>query len=155
MAINGGAACLQKPRVIERLTEENQPLKPRLRYQERQAAEGFFGSGTPSAKRPLNANTTSRQGAKRKGAQPGHPGAGRQTFEARAAARVVDVAPEVRARCPDCDAPLEEKGTASRLVLDSRPVKAARGRSRLPKTYCPPCRRLLHPRAPAVLPKSL
>ena len=143
MAINGGAACLQKPRVIERLTEENQPLKPRLRYQERQAAEGFFGSGTPSAKRPLNANTTSRQGAKR------------QTFEARAAARVVDVAPEVRARCPDCDAPLEEKGTASRLVLDSRPVKAARVRSRLPKTYCPPCRRLLHPRAPAVLPKSL
>jgi transposase len=155
MAINGCAACLQKQRVIDRLTEENQRLKQRLRYQERQAAEGFFGSGTPSAKRPLKANTTSPQGAKRKGAQPGHPGAGRQTFDAREAERVVDVAPEVRARCPDCDAPLEEKGTAGRLVLDSRPVKAERVLYRLPKKYCPQCRRIFQPRAPAVLPKSL
>jgi hypothetical protein len=76
MAINGCAACLQKQRVIDRLTEENQRLKPRLRYQERQAAEGCFGSGPPSAKRPLNANTTSPQGPSAKAPSRGPQGPG-------------------------------------------------------------------------------
>jgi transposase len=155
MAINWFAACLQKQQVIDRLTEENQRLKQRLRYQERQATEGFFGSGTPSAKRPVEADTTLPQAPKRKGARPGYPGAGRRTFETREAERVVDGAAEVGDRCPACDAPLEEKGTDSRLVLDSHPVKAERVLYRLPKHYCPWCRRTFQPRVPVVPPKSL
>jgi transposase len=155
MAINGCAACLQKQRAIDRLTEENQRLKQRLRYQERQATEGFFGSGTPSAKRSVKANMPPPQVSKRKGAQPGHPGAGRRTFDAREAERVVNVAAEVGDRCPACNAPVEEKGTDRRLVLDSHPVQAERVLYRLPKHYCPRCRRTFQPRAPAVLPKSL
>jgi transposase len=155
MALNGCAECLKKQREIDRLTEALQRLKQKVRYQERQATEGFFGSAPPSAKRPVKANTTPAKEPKRKGARPGHLGAGRQAFEANQAERIVDVAAEVGDRGPDCNAPLQEKGTADRLVLDSRPVKAERVLYRLPKKYGPQCRRTFQPRAPAVLPKSL
>jgi transposase len=154
-AINGCAACLKKQREIDRLTEELQGLRQKLRYQERRANEGFFGSATSSAKRPVKANTPSAPEPRRKGARPGHLGVGRQAFDASQAERVVEVAAEVGERCPDCDALLEEKGTDSRLVLESRPVKAERVLYRLPKHYCSRCRRTFQPRAPAVLPKSL
>ncbi len=155
MAMNGCAECLKKPRIIDRLTEENQRLKQKLRYQERQATEGVFGSRTPSAKLPVKANTPPAQEPTRKGARPGHPGAGRQTFAAHEAERIIQVTAEVGDRCPTCDLPLEEKGPASRLVLESRPVKAERVLYRLPKKYGPPCQCTFQPRAPAVLPKSL
>jgi|SRR6266511_492391 len=100
MAIPGCTECLKKPREIERLTEENQRLKPTLRYQERQVAEGFFGAATSSAKLPVKANTPSPKGPKRKGARPGHPGAGRQACDASQAERIVDVMAEVGDRCP-------------------------------------------------------
>jgi hypothetical protein len=77
MALNGCAECLKKQREIDRRTEELQRLKQKLRYQERQATEGFFGSATPSAKRPVKASLPPPQVPKRKGARPGHPGVGR------------------------------------------------------------------------------
>ena len=49
--------CLEKQRRIDQLLEENQRLKAQLRYRERQATEGFFGSSTPSARRPVKANS--------------------------------------------------------------------------------------------------
>jgi transposase len=155
MALNSCAECLKKQREIDRLTEENHRLKQRLRYQERQASEGFFGAGTPSAKRPVKANTTPAQAAKPRGGRPGHRGAGRQAFDAGQANRVVDVKAEVGLRCPACDGLLEDKGTDSRLVLDSHPVKAERVLYRLPKQYCHRCRRTFRPHAPGVLPNSL
>lgn len=155
MALNGCAECLKKQREIDRLTEALQRLKQKLRYQERQGIEGFFGSSTPSAKLPVKANTPPAKAPKRKGARPGHAGAGRQTFDAHEAERIIDVAAEVSDRCPSCDFPLEDKGTDGRLVLDGHPVKAERVLYRLPKKYCPQCRRSFQPRAPAVLPKSL
>jgi transposase len=155
MALNGCAECLKKPREIDRLTEALQRLKQKLRYQERQATAGFFGSATSSAKRPVKANTPPPPAPKRKGARPGHPGAGRQAFDVSQAERIVDLAPAVGARCPDCKALLEDKGTDNRAVLERHPVKAARIVYRLPKRSCPRCRRTFQPRAPAVLPKSL
>jgi transposase len=155
MAMHGCAACLKQPREIDRLTEAIQGLRHKRRYQERRANEGLFGSATSSAKRPVKANTPSAPEPRRKGARPGHLGVGRQAVDASQAERVVEVAAEVGERCPDGDALLEEKGTDSRLVLDSRPVKAERVRSRRPKPYGPRCRRPCQPRAPAVLPKSL
>jgi hypothetical protein len=74
MAINGCAECLKKQREIDRLIEELQRLKQKLRYQERQATEGFFGSATPSVKRPVKANTPLATEPRRQGARPGHPG---------------------------------------------------------------------------------
>src|SRR6266699_5721687 len=91
MVINGCAECLKKQREIDRLTEALQRLKQKLRYQERQATEGFFGSATPSAKRPVKTNTSPPLAPKPKGARPGHPGAGRHAFDARQAERVIDI----------------------------------------------------------------
>jgi hypothetical protein len=82
MAINRCAECLKKPREIDRLTEELQRLKQKLRYQERQVTAGFFGSSTLSAKLSVKATTPPAKEPKRKGTRPGHPGGGRQTFDA-------------------------------------------------------------------------
>ena len=155
MAINGCVECLQKQREIDRLTEENQRLKQKLRYQERQAQEGFFGTSPPSAKLPAKPNTKPAARAKHKGARPGHPGAGRPACDASQADRVEAIPAEVGDRCSICAGPLEDKGYDDRLVVESCPVKAAQILYRLPKQYCPRCQRTFQPRAPAVLPKSL
>jgi transposase len=155
MALNGCTECLKKQREIDRLTEELQRLRQKLRDQERPATAGFFGSATPSAQLPVKAHTPPSQALKRKGAQLGHPGTGRPAFDASQAERVVDIAPIVGPRCPDCAALLEDKGTTGRAVIERCPVKAARVLYRLPKPYCPRCRRTFQSRAPAVLPKSL
>src|SRR6266849_5492708 len=64
--------CLKKQQEIAR-------LKARLRYQERTAREGFFGSSTPSAKVPVKANTAERGlDTAPGGARPGHKGHGRK-----------------------------------------------------------------------------
>ena len=69
--------CLEKQQVIDRLREENVRLKAKLRYQERTAKEGPFGSSTPSAKVPLKANSAPENSQRRGGAKPGHQGHGR------------------------------------------------------------------------------
>jgi hypothetical protein len=98
--MNGCAACLDKQREIDRLTEENQRLKQKLRYQECQAREGFFGASTPSAQRPVKPNTKLTTPAQRKGARPGYPGARRHAFDASQADRVEAMAAEAGDRCP-------------------------------------------------------
>ena len=155
MAMNGCAECLKKQREIDRLTEELQRLKQKLRYQERQATAGFVGAATPAAKRPVQPNTPPPPAPKPKGARPGHPGVGRCGFDAHQAERVIEIPPVGGDRCPTCDTLLEDKGTDSRAVIESHPVKAERVLYRLPKRSCPRCRRTFQPRAPAVLPKSL
>ena len=155
MAIHGYAECLQKPREIARLTEDNQRLKQKVRYQDRQGTEGFFGSATPCAKLPVKANTPPAKVPPQKGARPGPLGAGRQAFDARQAGEVVDIAAEVGYPCPDCDVSLEDTITQGRVVCENHPVKAERLLYRLPKKYCPRCRRIFQPRAPAGRPKSL
>jgi hypothetical protein len=71
-------------------------------------------------------NTPPPPAPKPKGARPGHPGAGRQAFDARQAARVIAIPPVGGDRCPTCDTLLEDKGTDSRAVIESHPVKAER-----------------------------
>lgn len=145
--------CLAKQRRIDQLLEENQRLKDQLRYRERRATEGFFGAATPSARRPVKANSPPERQAKRGGARPGHPGHGRAAFAATMAARVIDVpgAP----RCPGCGGPLEEKGPRSRSVLDIAPPRPAPHLYRLQRGYCPRCHRTVQAPLPVVLPQAL
>jgi hypothetical protein len=75
--INGCPECLKKQRQIDALQEENQRLKQKLRYQERKAQEGFFGSSTSSSRIPFKPNQPVKEGRKPKGARPGHLGRGR------------------------------------------------------------------------------
>jgi transposase len=145
--------CWEKQRKIDQLLEENQRLKAQLRYRARQATEGFFGAATPSAQRPVKANSPAEQQAKRGGAPPGHPGHGRRAIHAATAARVVDV--PVDPVCPECGGPLEAKGCRPRSVLDIAPPRPEPILYRLERGYCPRCRRAVQAPLPAVLPKAL
>ena len=78
-ALNRCPECLARQRVIDRLEQENQCLRDKLRYQERKAQEGFFGSSTPPSKLPLKPNTPPER--KPRGAKKGHTGHGRKTFD--------------------------------------------------------------------------
>jgi transposase len=145
---------LEKQREIDRLKEENARLKDRLRYQERTAREGFFGSSTPSAKLPVKANTTTSQtpGAPG-GARPGHRGHGRRSIPAEQADQVFSI-PGAET-CPECGGALHENGCRERTVIDVEPLRRQTIHYRLQGRYCPRCRRAVRPRAPGVLKRHL
>jgi hypothetical protein len=155
MGINLCSECLKKQQKIDVLLEENQRLKQKLKYQERKEKEGFFGSATSSAKLPVKAHSAKRGAGKRKGAQQGHKGVGRQRCPEGEAEQVVTVGDSIGSQCPDCGRSLEEKGTEERLVIESQPLKAHRVLYRLVKKYCPHCQKVFQTHAPGVLPKSL
>jgi len=154
-AINSCPECLKKQQIIDRLIEENQSLKRKLKYQERKAKEGFFGSSTSSAKIPIKSNTDGGEECKPKGARAGHQGNGRKSFAVGEADEVNRVCADAAGVCPDCGGPLEDKGFEERMVIDSASVQARRILYRLGKRYCPRCRKVFQERAPGVLPRSL
>ncbi len=145
--------CLDKQRRIDQLLEENRRLKAQLRYRDDQQKEGFFGSSTPSAQRPVKPNTEPEQQCKRGGLPKGHPGHGRKGFNPDDAARIVDVG--LDAACPDCGRPMEDKGVRYRSVLEIPPPRPEAILYRLRKHYCPHCQKAHQAQAPAVLPKAL
>jgi transposase len=153
MTVNLCPQCLEKQRRIDRLEEENQRLKEKLRYIERKAQEGLFGSSTPSAKIALKANTAEEQRAKPGGAKAGHAGHGRKAVEEANADRIETV--EVGPSCPHCGGPLEHKEYRERSVIDSKPLRAERILYELERARCPRCGKTVQARAPEVLPKSL
>lgn len=150
--LNTCPACLEKQQHIDQLLEENRRLKQQLRYRQRQAEQGPFGSSTPSSKIPIKSNRPEENQKKQGGAKPGHAGHGRKAIPAQSADRIESI--EGWAHCPQCRGPLEEKGVQQRSVLDSRPMRAERILYRLTKQYCPRCQKTLQAPAPGVLPKS-
>jgi hypothetical protein len=144
---------LKKQQEIDRLREENARLKGRLRYQERTAKEGIFGSSTPSSKIPVKPNASVEQGPRFGGAKPGHVGHGRHTVGAEDADRIEHVpAPE---RCPECGRGLKAKGAKTRTVIDVQPLRRQTVCYQLDQKYCPHCRKLVRASAPGVLPRAL
>ena len=129
--------CFEKQQRIDRLEEENQRLKQQLRYRQRQAEQGFFGSATPSSKIPLKANSADEKKSLPGGLKPGHAGYGRQGIEPNQADRLEDIPADPR--CPDCGGQLEDKGSRLRSVIDCQPLRAQRLVYRLEKKYCPRC----------------
>ncbi len=152
MGLSYCPGCLDKQRQIDELREQVRLLKDRLRYQERTAAEGPFGSSTPSSKVPVKPSSLPQRQARRGGGRVGHQGHGRAAMAAEQADRVVEVdGPE---RCPDCGTPLQGKGVRHRGVLDGQPVWVERIVYRLHRGCCPHCGRTVQPAAPGVLPKG-
>jgi len=153
MGINSCHFCLDKQRRIDDLEEEVKRLKQKLRSRERKDEDGFFGSSTPSSKKPVKPNSK-KQERKPIGARPGHTGNGRKSHEEQNADHIVDVPPESEL-CPDCTTELQKKGTQERSVIDTPSNKPQKILYRLPKRYCPHCRKTFTPSPPGVLPKSL
>ena len=135
------------------MEEELQRLKDKLRYQARTAAEGPFGSSTPSAKVPLKANSLEENQARKGGAKPGHRGHGRKSLNDEQAERIIPIhLPNV---CPDCGTTLMSRGVTRRTVVDAQPLKSEKQLLLLDVKRCPKCRRFFHAKTPGVLPKSL
>ena len=144
---------LEKQRIIDRQTEQIEALRKKVRQLERKAAQGPFGSATPSAKIPLKANTAEEQRSKPGGAQPGHAGHGRKVVEDSDAARMETIA--VGPTCPHCGAALEHKEYRGRSVIDSQPLRTEPILYQLERARCRRCGQTVQARAPGVLPKSL
>jgi len=154
MGLSYCLGCFEKQRRIDELQEEVRALKQKLRYRERQAKDGPFGSSTPSARRPFKRKASDEQKAKVGGARAGHPGHGRAPIDAAQADHQETI--PVGDTCPHCAGPLQKKGGwRCRSVLDAQLLRARRILYRLQKKYCPRCRRYVGAKPPSVLPKNL
>jgi transposase len=151
MALAYCPGCLDKQRQIDELKDELVRVKARLRYQERTAAEGPFGSSTPSSKVPVKPSSLAERQARRGGGRLGHRGHGRVAVATEGADRVQDLPGSDR--CPDCGGVLQGKGVRERTVLDCQPVRVERIVYRVHRACCPHCHRTVQPVPPGVLPK--
>jgi transposase len=153
MSVGYCDGCYEKQRRIDELEDEIKRLKAKIRYKERTAAEGYFGSSTSSSKVPVKANTTEENQKKKGGASPGHKGHGRSAVKEEQADRVEAMA--VERECPDCGVKLKDRGTRRRTVIDCDALEVKKTVYRLPHKQCPECGRIFKAKAPGVLPKSL
>ena len=145
--------CLSKQQRINDLEEEITSLKTKLRYQERTAKEGFFGSSTPSSRVPVKANSSKEQQRNRGGAKVGHQGHGRASIQQEDADKVETIG--LSDICPDCGGALEDKGSRNRTVVDCRLIKMEKIVYRLQRKRCCKCKKVITARPPGVLPKCL
>ena len=146
--------CVKKQDEIYRLREQIKGLQAKLRYQERKISEGYFGSSTPSSKKPVKKNRAQSSPQKnRGGAQLGHKGNGRRRLSAEQADRVQPV--KAASCCPQCHSrDLKPLGTRARTVIDYE-IKRIEVVYQLERKRCRGCGRLIQARAPGVLPKNL
>lgn len=151
--VNNCPECLKKQRRIDELTEEIARLRTKLSIQERKMKEGAFGSSTPSSQVPVKPNTEEGE-KKKRGARPGHQGHGRKKFDETEADSVIDLEPEWTT-CPQCGGELQNKGLEQRLAVEAMPLQPQKVLYRLPKRYCPHCRRTFRAKPPGLLSKSL
>ena len=145
--------CLEKQRKIDELEQELVLLKAKLRYQERMAKEGFFGSSTPSSKIPIKPNSQKERQHNQGGGKKGHKGHGRTSICQEDADKVEEI--RIGDTCPDCGTTLDNKGTKTRTVMDCQPVKMKRMLYHLERKHCPKCKKLISARPPGVLSKCL
>ncbi len=145
--------CLEKQQKIYELEDEIASLKSKLRYQERTAKEGFFGSSTPSSKLPIKPNSKKEQHRNRGGGKVGHQGHGRASIREEDADKVEKI--PIGNICPDCGSTLEQKGTKARTVIDCQPIKMKKIVYHLERKRCPRCDKLISARPPGVLARCL
>lgn len=141
--------CVKLQEEVKRLREEKHGLQAQLRYQQRQIDEGYFGSSTPSSKKPFKANTKAERN--NGGGRVGHRGYGRTVTDEREADAVVVV--DTEHVCPDCQVPLGSFDLRDRSVTEVEPVEVKKVVYKLTHRRCPSCRRIFRAKAPGVLPK--
>lgn len=114
------AGCFEKQQKIDRLQGEVANLRQKLRYREKKAQEGYFGSSTPSSKKPIKPNSGAGKQKRKSGAKAGHKGYGRKGFTPETADRVIRVPVPGLSLCGEETADL---GTKRRSVLDLPPIQ--------------------------------
>jgi len=145
--------CLEKQQQINELEEQITSLKAKLRYQQRTAKEGFFGSSTPSSKVPVKPSSSEQHQRNRGGGKIGHEGHGRSSISEQDADKVENIC--IANTCPDCGTILDNKGTRARTVIDCQPVEMKKVVYHLQRKRCPRCKKLITGKVPGVLAKCL
>jgi len=143
-------ACFERQQKIDRLAGEVVYLRQKLHYREKKAQEGYFGSSTPSSKKPIKPNSGTGKTKKKSGAKPGHRGHGRRGFSPDEADRVISV-PVAEASC-ECGGAMESRGNKPRSVLELPPMKPEKWLYSLGRAQCQSCGDIIYARAPGVLP---
>jgi len=140
--------------IIDKLLDEIARLKSKLRYQERKAKEGLFGSSTPSSKKPFKENSIEENQQKKGGAKKGHKGHGRKCMED----KQTDVTEKIEASsvCPKCKKPLLEiKDARERTVADIVQIKVIKKVYKLERKRCCSCGEIVSAKAPGVMPRFM
>src|SRR4030042_4866311 len=86
-------SCFEKQEKIDKLEQEVQQLKAKMKYRGKKEKEGYFGSSTPSSQRPFKENSSQENQNKMGGAQKGHKGNGRRAVDEDEADRIEDIFP--------------------------------------------------------------
>ena len=146
--------CINKQEEIYRLREELKQLKAKLRIQQRQISEGYFGSSTPSSQKPVKKSSVKNGDPKnRGGAKLGHQGNGRRCCSAEQADRVEEV--KLACHCPQCNgSDLEVLDRRERTVIDFE-IKRVTIVYQLERKRCKACGTVVQAKAADVLPKNL
>ena len=144
--------CIEKRLKIDRQEDEVKSLRRKLNYRDERSKEGYFGSSTPSSKKPVKANT-GKKNKKKSGAKPGHKGHGRKGFTPQEADRVIPV-PVADEACA-CGGILHSRGSKTRSVLDLPLIRPEKVLYSFERRQCLSCDALLSGRATGVLPGRL
>ena len=148
--------CFARQQTIDRLVEENQRLKAKLHREERKASGEFFGSSTPSSKRPVKEKSLEENQNRRGGGKNGHKGHGRKAIAAEDADHIREVEAPVGDCCPHCHGKhLTDVTAEERSVIESVPLKAEKVLYRLKGKLCLDCRKIVRAKPPSVMPKAL
>lgn len=143
--------CYEKQLRIDALQEEVAHLKHKLRYEERKTKDGYFGSSTPSSKKPFK-ETTGAAVKKNGGAVYGHKGYGRKTITQEQADKTEELV--IGNKCPHCKGSLVNKSFIKRPIIDSILLETKKILYLCQKKYCPRCKKTVSAKPP-VLPRSL
>jgi hypothetical protein len=112
------AQCVKLQDEVLRLRAENKSLKDKLRYQQRQIDEGYFGASTPSSKKPFKPASATRNNG---GARKGHHGFGRASLAPHETEEVIALEPTHE--CPDCRVRLDSLDVQTRTVTEVVPAR--------------------------------
>jgi len=148
----GCEGCWEKQQKIDSLQQRIQHLEGQLATQKRKETEGYFGSSTPSSKKPFKENRSPESPRKNGGGKPGHPGHGRRGFS-EAEADVVESC-HTSGVCPSCGGELTRRGVEQRSIIDTGSTRAQKKVVQCDTDYCRVCGKTVKAK-PAVLPKSL
>jgi transposase len=143
--------CFEKQRRIDELQDEVIRLKQKLRYEERKTKDGYFGSSTPSSKRPFK-EAADDIVKKNGGGVRGHKGHGRKRIAREQADETQELV--IGDKCPHCRGRLVNKSFIDRPVIDSVLLQVKKILYRCQKKYCPRCKKTVSAKPP-VLPRSL
>jgi len=142
--------CFEKLKIIDKLKEEIERLRKKIYRYEKKTKDGYFGSSTPSSKKPFKKNNIEHNNG---GAKKGHKGFGRKTFNKKKVDKIITVKLE-KEKCPYCNTILEKKGFNERSVIDKEEKNIENQIYKLEKKQCPHCKKMLTAKA-KLLPNSL